>query len=217
MWKDRTVRVRYWQWIIFLLLVQFIPNFAVRVTCSSVLVLVILWSERHNRRCYEHIKRLVMRDELTGLYNYRYLQNRLQEEVARANRYHLPLVLLIIDTDKFKPFNDNFGHGAGNRALQKIALILKEYTRAEDVVARFGGDEFVCLCPNIGLEQGKILAERLRKKVAETVFVSEPGEITISIGVKQLHAGESVEEFFVKTDERLYYGKQNGRNQVYVA
>lgn len=217
MGKNKVVRIRYWQWIAFLFLVQFIGSFNVRISCSTVLIALLLWSERHNREYYTSIKRLVIQDELTGLFNYRFLRTRLEEEVARAKRYETPLLIMIIDLDKFKPFNDRYGHNAGNRALQKLALLLKQYTRAEDIVARFGGDEFVCLCPNITQEQGRVLAERLRRKIAEMVFVSEQGELTASIGLKSYIAGESPEEFFVHADEKLYRGKQNGRNQVYVA
>lgn len=217
MGKDRVVRIRYWQWIAVLFLIQLIANFHVRIFFASIIIGLLLWSERHNRKYFDSIRRLAIQDELTGLYNYRYLRCRLDEEVARATRYENPLILLIIDVDKFKPFNDGYGHGAGNRALQKISLILKQYTRVEDIVARFGGDEFVCLCPNTTIEKGKILAERLRRKVSETIFVSEPGELTISIGLKEYRSGETPEEFFVKADEKLYGGKRNGRNQVYVA
>lgn len=215
--KDRVVRVRYWQWIIFLMLTQFIDQFEMRIFFASILIGLLIWSERHNRKYYKNIRRLVIQDELTGLYNYRYMLCRLEEEVAKAKRYETPLLLLMIDVDKFKPFNDSYGHGAGNRALQKISLILREYTRTGDILARFGGDEFICICPNTTLDKGNIVAERLRKKIEETIFVSGPRELTVSIGLKEYRKDESLEEFFVKADEKLYKSKLNGRNQVYVA
>jgi len=215
--QGRIVRVRYWQWIAFLMLTQFIDKFEVRVTFAALLIGLLFWSERHNKQYIKNIKRLAIQDELTGLYNYRYFLTRLQEELSRAKRHEAPLLLLLIDVDKFKIFNDSFGHGAGNRALQKIALILKDATRGEDIIARFGGDEFICVCPNTSLENGKKLAERLRRRVEQTIFVSESSELTVSIGLKEYHQEETLEEFFVKTDEKLYRSKRNGRNQVYVA
>ena len=215
--KNKIARVRYWQWVVLLFLSQFINTFQVRIICVTILLGLLVWSGGHNRKFLENMRKLATFDELTGLYNFRTFHVRLKEETARARRYQTPLLLLIIDADKFKPFNDTFGHGAGNRALQKIALVMKQQMRIEDVLARFGGDEFVCICPGITLEQGKVLAERLREGIADTTFVSVPGELTVSIGLKAYRQGETAEEFFVKADEKLYKGKSNGRNQVYVA
>lgn len=215
--KNKIARVRYWQWVILLFLSQFINAFSVRIICVTVLLGLLVWSGGHNRRFLENMRKLATFDELTGLYNYRTFHARLKEETARARRYQTPLILLIIDADKFKLFNDTYGHGAGNRALQKIALVMKRQMRIEDVIVRFGGDEFVCICPGITLEQGKIVAERLRESIANTIFVSMRGELTVSIGLKAYKQGETVDEFFVKADEKLYKGKSNGRNQVYVA
>ncbi len=120
-------------------------------------------------------------DALTGLKNRRAFDEKLTEEVYRANRYQLQLSLLLIDVDKFKKYNDSFGHQAGDLALQSIAKLLRSSSRSSDFVARFGGEEFSIILPATDCEGASVLAERMRKTVTNASFTHQ--NITISIGV----------------------------------
>jgi len=117
---------------------------------------------------FADLERLSITDDLTGLYNHRHFYQRLNEEVARARRYELPLSLLIIDIDDFKQYNDRFGHRAGDAVLHGVATLLKAQTRQQiDLVARYGGEEFAIILPSTPIEGATLVGERLRQSVAE--------------------------------------------------
>jgi diguanylate cyclase (GGDEF)-like protein len=121
----------------------------------------------HNADAFSALERLAITDDLTGLYNHRHFYQRLAEEVARAQRYGLPLSLLIIDIDDFKRYNDAFGHRAGDAVLHDIAALLLAQTRVQvDLVARYGGEEFVVVLPSTAAEGAATAGERLRRAVA---------------------------------------------------
>jgi len=128
-------------------------------------------------------------DALTGLHNRRYLERRLDEEIARARRYGHPLSCLFIDADHFKRVNDLYGHAAGDQALREISLRVKECLRASDVATRFGGEEFALLLPQTGAREAFSLAERIRKRVLAHPIPLDRGDslnISVSIGVSEL-------------------------------
>ena len=122
-----------------------------------------------------------MTDSLTGVSNRRALEARLAEEIARTQRYDEPLTLIMVDVDFFKAYNDSYGHLAGDAVLQGIAKLLRQYARPVDMVARYGGEEFALLLPNTDLENGMIVAERLRLLIAG--FQWPHRSITASFGV----------------------------------
>ena len=155
---------------------------------------------------------LALTDGLTGLYNHRAFQERIGEEFARAERYNLPLSLIIADVDKFKLYNDAFGHPAGDEVLKQVAQILQAAARVNDIPARYGGEEFVIILPETDAEDSTIAAERLRQAIEAATW--ENREITISLGVASLKPEMAVTELISAADQSLYFSKQHGRNRV---
>jgi diguanylate cyclase (GGDEF)-like protein len=156
-------------------------------------------------------------DEMTGLYNFRYLKAEMQKEHERSQRYDRPYSVILCDIDHFKNFNDKNGHLAGDEALKKTAAILKKRARNTDIVARYGGEEFVVFCPEINGQQALLLAESLRKSIASEKFShgqNQPlGFVSISIGVASFpQHGDTHDKVLGKADEALYESKAGGRN-----
>lgn len=162
------------------------------------------------------LEALSLTDALTGLNNRRAFDWRFGEEWERAQRYQMPLSVLMIDVDCFKAFNDSFGHGAGDELLQSLARVIGEKARGCDFTARYGGEEFVILLPNTASEGALVAAERFR--VAAQTLPSPHRPITISIGVSSLTDGvETPAALLEAADRALYCAKQNGRNCVAAA
>ncbi len=160
---------------------------------------------------------LNMIDALTGVNNRRSLEAHLRDEVDRHKRYSHPLSLIMFDIDHFKNVNDTYGHQCGDFVLQKIAEIVGNTIRTEDVLARYGGEEFCCVLPETSAASAMILAERLRKKIADHVFEfqKERIRVTISLGVSFMNAGTSTADMLLKkADDGLYAAKNGGRNQI---
>ena len=156
---------------------------------------------------------LATMDGLTGLKNHRAFQEKLVEEYGRAQRYKTPLSLLLLDVDHFKPFNDQFGHPAGDQVLKQVAAALQSAGRATDFTARYGGEEFVMILPDTNPEGALKLGERVRANVAAQRW--EQRAITISVGATTLHAAtESSAELVTEADQALYQSKAAGRNRV---
>lgn len=158
-------------------------------------------------------------DELTRVFNYRYFKKAIDLEVCRSQRYHSPLSLVLFDADDFKLYNDTNGHPAGNKALAKLAAIIKSSVREVDVVARFGGEEFALLLPETNKEGAFVIADRIRQKVATARFANRKqqpgGHFGVSGGVATLHvdAGDS-DALVKKADQALYRAKARGKNQI---
>jgi diguanylate cyclase (GGDEF)-like protein/hemerythrin-like metal-binding protein len=162
------------------------------------------------------LERLAGTDKLTGTWNRRRLEEALKNEMDRLKRYDHPLSMLIIDIDFFKKVNDVYGHGVGDQVLMKLASVVQAALRTTDSLTRWGGEEFVVLCPNTTLSTASMLAERLRARVATSVF-PEVKNVTISIGVAECMTGEIWEQWFKRADDALYCAKANGRDQVQIA
>ena len=166
----------------------------------------------------EETQLLALTDGLTGLYNRRHASKRLEEEIARARRNRTGLCVAMCDVDHFKAINDEFGHSAGDRVLQQIARSLTEYVRRNDVVARWGGEEFLVIFSEIKLTAARIVAERLRGRLANTPQVEGgPDKISVSIGLARLGSGSTAETLIEEADQALYRAKARGRNRVEVA
>ncbi|MGE3635306.1 MAG: diguanylate cyclase [Sandaracinaceae bacterium] len=167
------------------------------------------------RRQYE---RAAMFDGLTGIHNRRWLDETLHRLVRRAEGSHEHLTVSLIDIDHFKSFNDTYGHAAGDHVLTVVATTLASNLRPTDLVARFGGEEFVILFPSTGLEHALIAAERVRAAVSTQTMVMSDGTVlppvTISMGVAELRPPMSVPDLLKTADLAMYRAKQAGRNRV---
>ena len=173
-----------------------------------------------NANLYARTLQLSITDGLTGIYNYRHFCERLELEIARSRRYRLPLGLLLIDIDRFKSFNDRFGHLLGDEVLKVVAHRIRSNTREVDLVARYGGEEFCVILQEIGEDEIGAFAERVREAVASTSIEVPGGQsqcVTVSIGAAVCHDGETnAHEFIGRADAALYRSKDGGRNKVSV-
>lgn len=168
-------------------------------------------------RANAEARRLASTDPLTGLYNTRYLTTRLAEEIQRATRYGHELSLIIVDSDALKRVNDRLGHVAGNELLVALARTIRQHVRATDLVARYGGDEFVILQPETGMESARRTAERIR---AEAYAASDQAgvERSVSVGIATFPgSAQGPDALFQQADAALYRAKREGKNRVEVA
>jgi diguanylate cyclase (GGDEF)-like protein len=162
-------------------------------------------------------------DPLMGIYNRRYLDRRLEEEITRAQRYTLPLSVLLIDIDRFKRINDTYGHPVGDLVLSYLGNLLLQAIRESDIAARYGGEEILIIAPNTTISTAGALAERLRHHVEAHALVltnqsNNPQEIriTISVGVASLSETSDSQRIVYNADEALYQAKQEGRNRIVI-
>jgi diguanylate cyclase (GGDEF)-like protein len=171
-------------------------------------------------RMFDHAERLTITDDLTKLYNYRYLKQYLDAEVKRCLRYKKKVSLLFIDVDGFKRVNDTFGHLVGSLALSEMGQVLRKILRETDVVGRYGGDEFVVVLPETPLNGALVIAERIRKKVEDYEFVAQDLSIhlTISLGVANCPKHTLTAEGLIKkADAAMYRAKELSKNSIKVA
>jgi diguanylate cyclase (GGDEF)-like protein len=166
-----------------------------------------------NHLHYEHS----LRDVKTGLYNHGFFMTRLNEEVARSKRANYSTSIIVMDVDKFKNFNDAYGHLAGDRVLESIAFMIKQGVRTEDIPSRFGGEEFTVLLPSTDKDTVWVVAERLRTSIAAMKVPWDPPlpQVTISLGVYTFdqYCDIDAEEIIHRADEALYLSKERGRNR----
>ncbi len=168
---------------------------------------------RENERLYQEVQRLAVTDGLTGLFNRYKLDEALASEFERARRYGRPLSIIMIDMDGLKAINDTHGHPAGDAALKRIADVIRTAIRQIDIPARFGGDEFVVLLPEVELELAVKIAERICSKIKPTK--EHEDMFSVSGGVAQLRDEHvSAEDFLRVVDEALYQAKRAGGQQV---
>jgi diguanylate cyclase (GGDEF)-like protein len=174
-----------------------------------------------NALTVQRLESLSVTDDLTRLYNSRYLNQVLRRETKRASRSGRPLSLLFIDLDGFKQVNDSHGHLCGSKALVEAAEVIRGCARETDVVARFGGDEFSLVLPDTGREGAVSVAVRIRERVAEHHFLETDGldvRLTASVGVATLpDVAGSAEELIRAADMAMYRVKEGGKNGFHVA
>ena len=156
-------------------------------------------------------------DALTGLGNRHWMQTMFEREVTRTSHNKKALCLIMIDVDNFKVFNDRYGHIAGDRVLVAVADALREYLRPTDLVARFGGDEFAALLPDLKINQARQTAERIRQQIAALSPASLSTAITVSIGIASKTDADDVATLVQRADTAMYDAKAAGRNRVAVA
>jgi diguanylate cyclase (GGDEF)-like protein len=163
------------------------------------------------------LRNMAMTDPLTSLYNRRYFEFKLNEEIEYSTTFHKPLALLIIDIDHFKTINDTYGHSLGDYILSQTSTILTNAIREADIVARYGGEEFVVLLPQTQRQDAQRIAERILTSIEKETFQIEDEtiKITVSIGISvtEPHFDNNY-QMFEEADKALYIAKSSGRNQI---
>ena len=171
-------------------------------------------ARERERQQAEHYALSAAIDPVSGLYNRRYFESRLEEEVQRARRNRVPVALLMLDIDDFKAINDTFGHPAGDAVIGDVAEILRTSVRAFDVCTRYGGEEFAVLMPGNGPENARTTAERIRQRI-EAHRSQDPAlaplRVTASIGIAVTQEGAGP-ELIEQADRALYEAKRGGKN-----
>lgn len=168
-----------------------------------------------NAHYVERVKQLAYLDGLTGIFNRRFFELRIMEEIERARRYNTSMAVIMADIDHFKRLNDEFGHVLGDEVLRQVSSLFQQQVRMIDVVCRYGGEEFVVLLTQANSEQAVLIAEKLRKAVASWQFPGVPCAVTVSAGVAAFPEHGATRNALVKAaDAALYAAKQAGRNRV---
>jgi len=165
------------------------------------------------KRLTEELRNLAITDPLTGVYNRRHFLEELQREMSRSNRYTCPFSLIMLDVDHFKEVNDRFGHEAGDRVLKELAEMIRKRIRSTDLLARWGGEEFLILLANTNAPSAVKLVEDLLKLLMARTF-SGIGRVTASFGVAGHRVGEGVNEFITRVDNLMYQAKKGGRSRL---
>ena len=172
-------------------------------------------------RLQEELAHLALHDQLTGLANRALLREHIDSALAAAERTTQPVAMMFLDLDGFKPVNDRLGHQTGDEVLREVARRLRSVVRESDVIGRFGGDEFIVLCPETGDEQAELIGERLRDAVAQPMEWLPSGfAVSASVGVVVHASGEhrpTTDELLEIADSEMYRAKNSGRNRVSVA
>ena len=167
---------------------------------------------------FEYQYKLATIDGLTELYNHRYFQDTLRQQIDIARRYNQQVSLIICDIDFFKKFNDTYGHQTGDAVLRQVAQTLKKNSRTTDYVCRYGGEEMSIILPNTGVDEAMLLAKRICAAVGENPFHITPVDsknVTISLGVATFPDNAQTPQDLIEwADKGLYYAKEHGRNQV---
>jgi len=191
-----------------------IPIFAIIIAFALSFLAKYLMKSKD----FEYQYKLATIDGLTELYNHRYFQDSLKNQIEISKRYGQDFSLIILDIDFFKKFNDTYGHQAGDAVLRQVAQTLKANSRSTDVVCRYGGEEMSIILPNTSAEEALLNANRICKAVAEKPFAisnSTNVNVTVSIGVATFPKNaETAQELIESADRGLYYAKEHGRNQV---
>lgn len=173
-------------------------------------------------QAFKQVMELAITDGLTKVFNHRYFQERLTQEVKRTKRYRHPLSLIMLDIDYFKNYNDFYGHQKGDLILKAVADLIRETIRETDIVARYGGEEFAVILPETGKKEASAVARKIRTSVEREAFYGEEilpqGSFTISCGVATFPEDAQTKHHLIDhADQALYLAKQTGRNKVCVA
>jgi diguanylate cyclase (GGDEF)-like protein len=183
----------------------------------SIAVREAAQKNRELQKANDTIEKLAHTDGMTGLANRRLLEETLPREVTCAGRLGESLSAIFVDVDHFKKINDDFGHKAGDQVLAQVGTIFKSHLRSYDLAARFGGDECVLLLPGTTREDSALIAGRIQEMVKTLAVPEHPRQVTVSMGVAVLVAGETGEALVGRADEALYCAKEKGGNRFEVA
>lgn len=215
----------WWFRVLAILTGIFVLLSGVQIRINSIRRINLELEERVRQRTQElqetqeQLREQSIRDALTGLYNRHYLRERLDAEFSRALRKNHPIAFLLMDLDHFKEINDTYGHQAGDQALVAVSNVIASHTRQSDIACRYGGEEFMVIMPEVGLNDAMQRAEYFRKSIADLEIESSGKVIrlTISIGIAIFltHATDS-DAILSMADEAMYQAKQSGRNKIVV-
>ncbi|MBE9487060.1 MAG: diguanylate cyclase [Chloroflexi bacterium] len=170
-----------------------------------------------NSCCYQNAQDLMYTDDLTGLYNHRYLQVAMEQEIRRSQRYGLQFSLLFLDLDRFKEINDQYGHLAGSSALQEVGELLRHCVRDVDTLFRFGGDEFSAILVETDGRTARIVAERIRRTIDEYVFLDAqgtPSRLTVTAGFATFPTDAADKNVLLDLADRAMYSGKGTRNVI---
>jgi diguanylate cyclase (GGDEF)-like protein len=170
-----------------------------------------------NARTFDMVKHYASHDALTGIYNRRWLLELAQAEFIRSIRYKRSLSAMMLDIDNFKDFNDSYGHAIGDVILQVVTNLCKESLRNSDFMGRYGGEEFVIFVTETSQNKAKLVAERIRNRIAKTAIPTDNGDlrVTVSIGLAENNAfTPTLESLIARADQAMYLAKKKGRNQI---
>jgi len=190
-----------------------------KVLIGRCTILKFVYQDSLDVEYQEQMYDSAVKDGLTGIFNRKHFNERIQSEVSFSNRHKTPLSVILFDLDYFKKVNDTYGHLVGDMVLVKVASSIRKALREEDFFARYGGEEFVVLARNIDSQGASALGERMRQLVQDLRILTPEGPrvpVTISLGTATVEAREVVtgEELTKLADEQLYLAKENGRNRV---
>jgi diguanylate cyclase (GGDEF)-like protein len=161
----------------------------------------------------KQLAELAIRDPLTMLYNRAHLAEMINQQIKLKDRYNTSSCLIMIDIDDFKQVNDQLGHKLGDDILKSLSAVLIHCARNSDIVARWGGEEFVLLCPETDIDEAVRLAKRFQKALSEINHDALP-KVTCSIGIAELHAKDSADEWFISADNAMYQAKEQGKDSI---
>ena len=171
-----------------------------------------------NARYVQRVKHMAYVDGLTGIYNRRFFETRIEEEIERARRYQGAMSVIMFDIDHFKRLNDEFGHLLGDDVMRQVSNLFTQNLRKADVACRYGGEEFAIIVPETTGEDAYAVADKLRRVIGQTPFPGVPRSVTVTAGIASYPVnGTSRDELVKAADEALYAGKQAGRNTVVTA
>jgi diguanylate cyclase (GGDEF)-like protein len=174
----------------------------------------------HNAELFSAVQTSAITDQLTGVYNRRFFEERMSAELSNAQQQKYPLCLALLDIDHFKGINDTYGHAVGDMVLHKLGFLLKTHFRKGTVVARFGGEEFAVILPNTVLHTAHLTMDNMRKLIESHIATDDGKPITISVGLCEVNLSDpggvnwSQELLIQRADENLYRAKRSGRNRV---
>jgi diguanylate cyclase (GGDEF)-like protein len=195
---------------------EYVHSIAIFVILS--LIIPIIYGRKliaQQQALYAKIARLAAEDSLTGLYNRRKINELIQREIERSERYKKSFSVIMMDIDNFKQVNDRHGHLAGDQLLKMLAQILLDSIRHTDEVGRWGGEEFIVLCPETNMNGASSLANKIHQRLDSSVF-NDYGKQTASFGVACFKEGDTLDSIIGHADEALYAAKNAGRNRVEV-
>jgi len=177
------------------------------------IILISMFDNTKQKKAEELLKSAAVKDQLTGLYNRRFLDTIIDDEIGRAERYEIPLSAFMLDLDHFKEINDQWGHPVGDAVLKMTSEILMQNTRMSDYLLRIGGEEFIVLMPNTNIDGAYKAAEKVRKAIEDSIH-PVVGQYTASFGVAERTKGETYRNLYKRIDDALYRAKEAGRNCV---